>query len=220
MIDVTSVQQTNPTTAATVKGPNQTLDQDQFLKLLLAQLKHQDPLNPVDNTQFIAQLAQFSQLEQTKQMSSALNKFVTQQNVANNSSLVGLVGRRVSALGSSIALSSGTAAPLSYSLAGEASAVTVQVATATGIPVRTFQLTGQPAGTQTIMWDGKDQSGNQLPTGAYAFTVNATVGKDQPVSATTLQTGQVTAVTFADGTPKIVLSSGQAVTPSQILEVR
>jgi flagellar basal-body rod modification protein FlgD len=220
MIDATSVQQTSSTTAATVKGPNQTLGQDQFLKLLLAQLKHQDPLNPVDNAQFIAQLAQFSQLEGVKQMSGALTKFVDQQNVANNSSLVGLVGRKVSALGSSVALSSGTAAPLSYSLAGDASVVTVQVATATGIPVRTFELKGQPAGMQTILWDGKDQNGNTVPTGAYAFTVKAVVGKDQPVSATTLQTGQVAAVTFADGTPKIVLSSGQAVTPSQILEVR
>jgi len=220
MIDVTSVQQATQTSAATVKGPNQTLNQDQFLKLLLAQLKHQDPLNPVDNTQFIAQLAQFSQLEQTKQMSSALSKFVDQQNVSNNSSLVGLVGRRVSAVGSSVVLSPGTAAPLSYSLAGEAAAVTVQVSTATGIPVRTFHATGQPAGTQTIAWDGKDQNGNTLPAGTYAFTVKATVGKDQPVSVTTLQTGQVTAVTFANGTPKIVLSSGQSVAPSQILEVR
>jgi flagellar basal-body rod modification protein FlgD len=220
MIDVTSVQQATPTSAATVKGPNQTLDQDQFLKLLLAQLKHQDPLNPVDNTQFIAQLAQFSQLEQTKQMSSALSKFVTQQNVSNNSSLVGLVGRRVSAAGSSVALTPGTSAPLSYSLAGEASAVTVQVSTAAGLPVRAFELKGQPAGPQTIAWDGKDQNGNTLPAGTYAFAVKATTGKDTPVAATTLQTGQVTAVTFADGIPKIVLNNGQSVAPSQILEVR
>lgn len=220
MIDVTSVQQTNPTTAATVKGPNQALDQDQFLKLLLAQLKHQDPLNPVDNTQFIAQLAQFSQLEQTKQMSSALSKFVTQQNVSNNSSLVGLVGRRVSAAGSSVVLTPGTPAPLSYSLAGEAASVIVQVASASGVPVRAFDLKGQPAGPQTIAWDGKDQNGNTLPAGTYAFTVKATTGKDIPVAATTLQIGQVTAVTFADGIPKIVLNNGQSVAPSQILEVR
>jgi flagellar basal-body rod modification protein FlgD len=220
MIDVTSVQQTNPTTAATVKGPNQTLDQDQFLKLLLAQIKHQDPLSPMDNTAFIAQLAQFSQLEQTKQMSSALSKFVTQQNVSNNSSLVGLVGRRVSAAGSSVTLTPGTSAPLSYNLSGEASAVTVQVSTVAGLPVRAFELKGQAAGPQTIAWDGKNQNGSTLPAGTYAFTVKATTGKDTPVAATTLQTGQVTAVTFADGTPKIVLNNGQSVAPSQILEVR
>jgi len=62
MLDVTSIQQTTPNPASTVQGPNQTLGQDQFLALLIAQLKNQDPLSPVDNTQFIAQLAQFSQL--------------------------------------------------------------------------------------------------------------------------------------------------------------
>jgi len=144
MVDVTALQQTDSTQAATVKGPNQTLGQDQFLTLLIAQLKHQDPLNPADNAQFIAQLAQFSQLEQTKQMSSALNQFVSQQTVAQSSSLVGLVGR----------------------------------------------------------------------------TVMASVGQETPGLVVTPQTGQVIAVTFADGTPKLVLNNGAAVTASQILEVR
>jgi flagellar basal-body rod modification protein FlgD len=94
MTDVTAIQQSTAQAQTTVKGPNQTLGQDQFLNLLVAQLKNQDPLKPVDNGEFIAQLAQFSQLEQTKQMTTALNKFIERQDAANTQNLVALFGRQ------------------------------------------------------------------------------------------------------------------------------
>jgi hypothetical protein len=128
MVDVTSIQQTSPNPASTVKGPNQTLGQDQFLALLIAQLKNQDPLNPVDSAEFIAQLAQFSQLEQAKQMTTALNTFIQRQDIANNNGLVSLIGHPVSALGSSFSLIPDSPVPLSYILAGDAANVTIHPA--------------------------------------------------------------------------------------------
>lgn len=220
MVDVTSIQQTDPKGAAQLKGPDQTLGQDQFLNLLIAQLKHQDPLNPVDNAQFIAQLAQFSQLEQTKQMSTALNAFISQQGIANNNGMVGLIGRQISAAGASTQLGGTGSAPLSYKLAGDAATVTVGITNTAGLPVRTLQLTNQSAGSQTVTWDGRDSAGNALPPGRYSFTVNAADGKGTPVSATTFLTGMVSGLTFENGSPLVVLSTGDSVSPSQILQVR
>lgn len=220
MVDVTSIQQTIPQEETTVKGPNQTLGQDQFLNLLVAQLKNQDPLNPVDNGEFIAQLAQFSQLEQTKQMTTALKAFIERQDAANTQSLVALFGRQVSAAGSTVVLTPGKPTPLSYRLAGDASSVVVQISDAAGLPVRTLPAGSQIAGAQTVTWDGRNDHGNPLPQGQYSFAVAATAGADRPVAATTLQTGMVTGLNFEGGAPKLMLNTGQAIAPAQILEVR
>jgi flagellar basal-body rod modification protein FlgD len=219
MVDVTAIQQTTPNPAATVKGPNQTLGQDQFLALLIAQLKNQDPLNPVDNTEFIAQLAQFSQLEQAKQMTTALNTFIQRQDIANNNGLVSLIGHPVSALGSSFSLTPNSEVPLSYILAGDAANVTIQVLNAADVPVRTLSTPGQTSGPQTVRWDGKDNSGNALPPGPYSFTVSATDRNGGAVASTTLAKGVVTGLRFDNGSPMVVLDTGQVIPPSLIQAV-
>lgn len=220
MVDVTSVQQTTPQANSTPAAPTQTLGQDQFLNLLVAQLKNQDPLKPVDNDQFIAELAQFSQLEQTKQMTTALQTFITTQTAANNQALVSLIGGQVSAAGSTVALTPGTSAPLSYQLAGDAASVLVKVSDASGVPVRTLTVGSQKAGTQTVPWDGRDDHGNPLPQGQYSFAVTALAKDNVSVSATTMQTGTVIGVNFQDGTPKLLLNTGQSIAPAQILEIK
>jgi flagellar basal-body rod modification protein FlgD len=203
-----------------LQGTNKSLGQDQFLNLLIAQLKNQDPLNPVDNTQMIAQLAQFSQLEQTKQMTDALNTFIQQQTNANATGLVSLIGRQVTAAGSFVSLRAGAPTSLSYQLAGNASKVVVQVLNSSGTAVRTFGLVNQASGNRSIAWDGKDDRGNALPAGAYAFTVTASTTNGTPVAANTRTTGLVTGIQFDNNGPLIVLDSGQPVTPTQILSVQ
>jgi flagellar basal-body rod modification protein FlgD len=219
MLDVTSIQQTTPNPASTVKDPNQALGQDQFLALLIAQLKNQDPLNPVDNGQFIAQLAQFSQLQETQQMATALNTFIQRQDISNNNGLVSLIGHSVSALGSSFSLTSDSPVPLSYTLAGNAANVTIQVLNAAGVPVRTLSAPGQSVGSQTVRWDGKDNSGNAQPPGQYSFTVSATDRNGGAVTSTTLANGVVTGLRFDNGNPMVQLDTGQVIPPSLILAV-
>jgi flagellar basal-body rod modification protein FlgD len=219
MVDLTAIQQTSPNPASTVKDPNQALGQDQFLALLIAQLKNQDPLNPVDNGQFITQLAQFSQLQETQQMTTALNTFIQRQDISNNNGLVSLIGHPVSALGSSFSLTPGSPVPLSYTLAGNAANVTVQVLNAAGVPVRTLSVPGQAAGPQTVQWDGKDTAGNVQPQGQYSFSVSATDGNGAAVTSTTLAGGVVTGLRFDNGSPMVVLDTGQVISPSQILAV-
>ena len=214
-IQPTSNQGTNLQSAA-----NKTLGQEAFLNLLIAQLRNQDPLNPVDNTQMIAQLAQFSQLEQTKQMTDALSTFVQQQNNANATSLVTLLGRQVTASGSSVSLTAGTPPSLSYQLSGNASKVTVQVLNAAGAPVRTYALVNQAAGNQSIAWDGKDSSGNRLPPGMYSFGVTATAANGSPVTVQTTTIGTVSGIKFESTGPMVTLDSGQAFSPTQILSVQ
>jgi flagellar basal-body rod modification protein FlgD len=219
MVETSSIQATSGQ-AVTLKAPNQALGQDQFLNLLIAQLKNQDPLNPVDNAQFIAQLAQFSQLEQSRQMTSSLNAFIQRQDSANATGLVSLLGREVTARGSSVSLVSGAPVSLAYVLGNNAASVTVEIKNASDVTVRTLTFGNQAAGPQSARWDGKDQFGNRLPAGAYSFAVAAAASDGNPVAADTVASGIVSGVRYEQSGPMVVFDSGQSVAPSQILSVR
>jgi flagellar basal-body rod modification protein FlgD len=219
MVDISSIVAASGTTT-TVKAPEQTLGQDQFLNLLVAQLKNQNPLDPVDNSQMMAQLAQFSQLEQTKQLATAMTTFIKQQGAANATSLTALLGKHVTAQGSSVSLTSGTPVPLAFNLEAKASTVNVQVLNESGIPVRTWKGADQPAGTQNTTWDGKDDLGKSLPTGLYSFTVTAKGADGAAVAASTQMTGVVTSIRYDATGPVLIFDGGQVVLPSTIVNVQ
>ncbi len=222
MLDTSSIQavsqgSSKPTTVAS--APKDTLGQDQFMNLLIAQLKNQDPLNPVDNSQLMSQLAQFSQLQETQQMAKSLNQFIAQQNTANATNLVTLLGKHVTTNGSTFSLTSGTPAPISYTLAANASTATVQILNASGVPVATWTGTNQSAGPQNLTWDGKDSSGNTLPTGTYSFTVSAKGANGAAVSTTTQTTGIVRSINYDGNGPILVFDAGQTALPTAIVNV-
>jgi len=189
------------------------------MNLLIAQLKNQDPLNPVDNSQLMSQLAQFSQLQETQQMAKSLNQFIAQQNTANATNLVTLLGKHVTTNGSTFSLTSGTPAPISYTLAANASTATVQILNAAGVPVATWTGTNQSAGPQNLTWDGKDSSGNTLPTGTYSFTVSAKGANGAAVSTTTQTTGIVRSINYDGNGPILVFDAGQTALPTAIVNV-
>jgi len=222
MLDTSSIQAVAPGSSsqtAVAAAPKQTLGQDQFMNLLIAQLKNQDPLNPVDNSQLMAQLAQFSQLQETQQMAQSLNKFIAQQNTANATNLVTLLGKHVTTNGSTFALTPGTPTPISYTLAANASTATVQILNASGVPVATWTGSNQTAGAQNLMWDGRDSSGNTLPTGLYSFSVLAKAANGAAVSATTQTTGIVRSINYDGNGPVLVFDAGQTALPTAIVNV-
>jgi len=222
MLDTSSIQALAPGSSsqtAVAAAPKQTLGQDQFMNLLIAQLKNQDPLNPVDNSQLMAQLAQFSQLQETQQMAQSLNKFIAQQNTANATNLVTLLGKHVTTNGSSFALTSGTPTPISYTLAANASTATVQILNASGAPVATWTGTNQTAGAQNLLWDGRDGSGNTLPTGLYSFSVSAKGSNGTAVPVTTQTTGIVRSINYDGNGPVLVFDAGQTALPTAIVNV-
>ena len=219
MLDTNSIQASSGQ-AAVFKGPNQMLGQDQFLNLLIAQLKHQDPLKPMDSSDFVAQLAQFSQLEQSKQMTTSLNAFIQRQDSANANNLVTLLNHSVTALGNSVSLTSGTPPPLQYSLAGNAATVNIQVLNSAGQVVRTLSRTDQGAGVQSVTWNGKDDNGNALASGTYSFAVAGKAANGDPITATTLLTGRVTSLRYDGAVPSLVFENGQTILSNQITSVQ
>lgn len=206
---INAVASTTDTTAAAAAMKKSTgLNQDDFLKLFIAQLQNQDPLKPQDPTEFLGQLAQLTQVEQAYNANTALQNLLTAQNNSMTMTSVSLIGKTVKASGNSADFDGAAPATLQFNLAVPTTSATVTIADAAGRIVRTAPLGAQAAGDASFAWDGRDSSGTLLPAGAYSFSVSGTSADGSAVTATTYTTGRIDGVNLANGTP--VLNIGSA----------
>lgn len=190
---------TGGTTAAASSTSKTTMGKDAFLTLLITQLQHQDPLNPADSTEFTAQLAQFSSLEQLNNVNENLSALKLYQASINNAQAVSFIGKDIVATGNSVEARSGQTVACEFDLAKPAQKVVVSVYDATGAFVKDVVATGLTAGRQTVSWDGRDRGGNTVADGAYTFEVQAEGSGKEAVAATTYTRGTVAGVSFQDG---------------------
>lgn len=198
-------------------GPANELGKDAFLKLLVIQLQNQDPLQPVDNQAFIAQLAQFSSVEQLQGLGSRLDTLLLAQASANQIGTAGLVGKDVLYRADGVDLSPGRPAAGEVQLSAAAD-VTVAVQDASGRTVRTLTLGVHDAGAVPIGWDGLDDAGKALPAGHYTFVVSARDAQGAAVAVETRVRGLVQGVSFdADGTTLLV--GGARVKLSDVIQI-
>jgi flagellar basal-body rod modification protein FlgD len=180
------------------------LDKDSFLRLLTTQLQNQDPLNPTDSTEFTAQLAQFSSLEQMTNVNATLNTLLLYQASINNAQAVGFIGKDIVANGKSIEMKGGQPVSCDYEISAAAKRVVVTIYDATGNFVRDYEKTALAAGKQSLSWDGKNRDGNPVVDGVYTFEVQAVDQKGAKLDATTFSKGTVTGVTFEGGVTYLV----------------
>ena len=181
------------------------LGKQEFLKLLVAQLAHQNPLDPMDNTEFIAQLAQFSSLEQLMSVNRNIGLLQLSQASMTNSQVAGLIGREVEAKGATLTLGATGGAPLRFTLDGAAKTVTVRITDASGRLVRTLELGPRAAGLQHATWDGKDATGLRQPAGTYTIAITARDARGRAVRASTTVRGVVSGVRYERGIPYLEL---------------
>ena len=198
------------------------MGKDEFLKLLTVQLQYQDPLSPLENEEMLAQLAQFSSLEQLENMNANLqnnldlNLILTQ--VLNNTAAAGLVGKTVVAGADEVVLDSSGSAEIGLDLETAAERVVVTIKDASGTTVRTIEAQDLAAGRNEVGWDGKDSDGRSLAEGTYTVSVEAFDGDGNALVARTLATGEVTSVRFKNGEAYLVVN-GQEISIADVLEI-
>jgi len=189
-----------------------TLDESDFLNMLITELQNQDPTNPVDSTQLASQLAQFSQVSELQDMdtdiknSSSANLALTQS--VNNTMAATLIGKEIKANSNTITYDGTTQPTIGMTLSSSAADVKVTIEDSNGDVIRKIDAGPEPSGDSTITWNGKDDSGNALQAGNYTFSISATDSSGNTVSSAYFTLGTVTGVKYtSSGTYLIVNGS-------------
>nr|MBI3612607.1 hypothetical protein [Nitrospirota bacterium] len=214
--NATNDQKTTENGTPIVSG-QKALGQADFLNLMIAQLKNQDPMKPISNEAFIAQLAQFSQLEASNQLVTLMKQNNTDLQGTKQVGLVSLLGHEVKLNGAAVQLGDGPAS-VRYTLAGDAASVQVNILNAANQVIRTIVASSQSAGNQQVSWDGTDQNGVQVSPGTYGFSVSAKDSLNHAVTATPVTVATVTGVKNDANSPMLLIGD-QQVDPKNVLEV-
>ena len=195
------------------------MGQSDFLTLFTTQLKNQDPLDPVKNEAFVAQLAQFSQLEATTNMASSLSSFTSSMSSSQITSSAGLIGAKVSVPDGPAVLTNAQPVQATIALPNGADGVQLQVYDAKGVLVNTQMAGAQTAGDMLFSWSGKDDAGNALPDGNYRFVANAvSQGKNTVATVSTLAT-VIGVSQQADKTMLLQVTGGKTIKLSDVTKV-
>ncbi len=194
------------------------MGKDDFLNLLITQLQNQDPLNPTDSTEFTAQLAQFSSLEQLGNVNENLMELNNFQASINNSQAVSLIGKAITATGNSIQLTDDGQVQCDFSLKNDAALVVANIYDSTGKFVADFESQNLSAGQHSLFWDGTDKQGNRVTNGNYTFEILAADAKGRDIDATPFFSGTVDKVTFENNTSYLI-SGNQKIALGDVIEV-
>ncbi len=215
-MQIGGINQTSVTTTSGSSG-NGSLGKDDFLKLLVEQIRHQDPLSPLSNEEYVSQLTQFSMLEQLQNMNGAFNSQLAMQQSVLNSQALDLLGLNVTAATSAL-----------HHEAGEDNAFSVHVDTAGDLEVRIRDSQGHLVYTEQlpnrqgdvkINWDGKSTEGHTMPTGDYSVEVVRIDDKGAAVqNFDVFVSGVVEGVDFSKGYA-VLRIAGQEVPISSVVRI-
>lgn len=186
------------------KASNSEMGQQEFLQLLVAQMRNQDPINPLDSKEFAAQLAQFNSVEQLINVNSGLSTLQGSQEMMSasltNSMAASMTGKHVKALSSEVYLAPGGQSNIQFKLNSSASEVEIVIRNESGSEVRREKLSGVAGGENQWSWDGRNDSGDRMADGNYNVEIQASN-----------EGSKVDALTYVEGTVGKVRYTGSGV---------
>ncbi len=193
----------------TVKGTGDAnLDKDAFFKLMLTQLKNQDPMNPLKNHEMAAQLATFSSLEQMSNMNSTLTKIEGKGAEPQNFQALNLIGKTVAGDSSKVVRSQfDKNHDFNFSLPQDVSEANIKVVNAKGEPVREYKMTNLKAGPNKVAWNGMNDKGVKTDVGEYQFKIDAKNSAGQKIAIKTEFEGTISGLSFSPEGPVLQVGS-------------
>ncbi|HJW55279.1 MAG TPA: flagellar hook assembly protein FlgD [Burkholderiaceae bacterium] len=191
--------------------------QDRFMKLLVTQMKNQDPLNPLDNAQMTSQLAQLSTVTGIDKLNTTIESLTSSFQTGQSLQAASMIGHAVMVPGSNITLAEGKAL-LGLELAEPADNVKVAIRDAAGKVVHTMDLGSREVGAWPLAWDGKTDAGVAAADGQYTFDITATRG-GQKISATALAFGEVGSVSAGTQGVKLNVTNVGAVNLADVRQI-
>jgi len=187
------------------------MDKDAFMKLFVAQLKHQDPLKPMSDKESIAQMAQFSQLEQMSNMTKTMEGIALGFKKQLTIQASNLIGKNILSNGNGMSKSGSDVSGVALDIPKGMKTVTINVHDTEGNIVKTVILKDPQAGKKDFKWDGKDQNGNDLKDGNYSVSVVAEDKAGKKYLVPTQVEGKVKSVEIVNGEQVLMLENGTKV---------
>ena len=206
--DVTST--TSAITSTTSSTSSVSLDKDDFLTLLVAQLENQDPLNPQDGSEYVAQLAQFSALEQAITTNESLETLTDLALDMSNSTALNMLGQTVTIETSTFDFD-GSSVDLGFNLSETATEASINIFDEDDSLVCTLSLGAFSSGENFVTWNGTDSDGNALGAGEYSFQVVAK-NEDEVLDITEMIRENVSGIDLNDGETLLITSAGNFTT--------
>lgn len=188
--------------ASTVSANKSALGKDDFLKLMISQLKNQDPLNPMDGTAYASQLAEFSSLEQLANLNTSIkdsmnsNLLLTQS--INNTMVATLIGKEAKIGGNEVQVAGQDSITLGYTLPTNAQATKIKIYNEKGALVSQIENIPNAVGSNKLSWDCTDNNGDKLPNGKYTFEVEAKNMKGEVLTIDTFKAGVIDGVRYTE----------------------
>ncbi|NTW77570.1 MAG: flagellar hook capping protein [Syntrophaceae bacterium] len=198
-------------TTTTAKSDN-TLGQDAFMTMLIAELKSQDPLNPMEGKDFAAQLAQFSSLQQLSNLNTTMSNLPSYLQAFSNAQMAGLIGDEATASGDTVTVS-GSATNIAFKLPSNIAGGTLKIYNSSGSQVGSADLGSLKAGINSVAWNTSN-----VNQGNYTYEISAVDKSGNAVTAEKLISGTVTGVTFKNDTAYLTIN-GQEVAFSNIMSI-
>ena len=188
--------------ATTSTYGGQDLDREAFMSLLTTQMQNQDPLSPMANEEFIAQLATFSSLEQLMGLNTMTQAVSLGINSLNNAAMVDLVGQHVVAEGDEFAYDGEGGHELMFDAESTTSSSTLTIYDEDGNVVNSYDLGALDAGEGSWTWDGEDSDGQPVEAGTYRFEITAEDAEGESVEVTEYVHGEIDEMDFSSGSPE------------------
>jgi flagellar basal-body rod modification protein FlgD len=192
--------------------------QNQFMTLLVTQMKNQDPLNPMDNSQMTSQLAQLSTVSGINTLNATVQSLLASYQSSQTLQAASMIGQNVLTPGNTMTLANG-AAPFGVNVTTASGDVKVAIQDATGKTIDTMDLGAQPVGSVPLAWDGLTAAGAKAPDGQYSFTVTASTDGQITKGATALAYGKVNSVTTGTAGVTLNVANIGAVNLSSVVQI-
>ena len=201
------------------RRPKDTLGQEDFLRLMTTQLRMQSPLKPLENGQFLAQMAQFSAVQGIQELTASFAKLADALAAARSLQAAAMVGREVMVPGSALDLQGQGGVRGAVELPAGSGEVVVRVLDASGQLVRRLDLGSRPAGLVPFTWDGTDEAGEPVPPGTYRFEAQARIdGETQALEGYRLARVRSVAIGGEEGV-RLQLADGGQVDLAQVRQI-
>jgi flagellar basal-body rod modification protein FlgD len=191
--------------------------QDRFLKLLVTQMKNQDPLNPMDNAQVTSQMAQLSTVSGIDKLNATMESLIGSVQSSQSYQASSMIGHDVLVAGNEVS-TNGTGGYFGVDLPVGADKLTVTIKNTAGETIRTLLLGAQESGSLPLNWDGYADDGSIAPTGSYKFDVAATIS-GQPATSEALSYAKVMSISNSSGVIKLNLSNLSSVSTTDVKEI-